>query len=425
MISERAGRSGSLASSRTGSLAFPDPSLTFVRCRAGLRGLPSRCAPVHPKRGDGSRSMIFSEATPRCRSNRPDRRPASLPELDEQGSSSRRSAKLVRFRPTRQDPRPSSPRRRSGAPSPIAPSSPLHRLRASRRSATPTPKRPLPRSRRTRRRERLRHADRGRRALRRARCQRARPVPSTRFRTSSTASSASRVAGLLHPASGPGVHVVSRFPRPVSRPELRWRFPTCGFTPSEGHLPPAAAPRHRGRCPLAVHLALELPRSLATPLGATLPWRALRGTRFRMSLRGASSARGPTSRPFSASDRQPWLPVAHPGSVLPVLAGPLRSITVSSDRAPYPSMGFVPLRGSRQRAALAAWLDRLRSGSPPRFRSRNRIAGAIREAWPRSPASSRVPISDRAATRHPSQALGSLSPTPRANSWAGRSLFSD
>lgn len=67
-------------------------------------------------------------------------------------------------------------------------------------------------------------------------------VPSSWFLTTSTASSAVSSAGLLHPAANPGVH------RVVTR--------DAGPYPSKNSSP-TAAPRHRGRCPLAVPTGFE------------------------------------------------------------------------------------------------------------------------------------------------------------------------
>ena len=67
-------------------------------------------------------------------------------------------------------------------------------------------------------------------------------VPSSWFLTTSTASSAVSSAGLLHPAANPGVHrVVTRGAGP---------YPSKNSSPT-------AAPRHRGRCPLAVPTGFE------------------------------------------------------------------------------------------------------------------------------------------------------------------------
>jgi hypothetical protein len=62
-------------------------------------------------------------------------------------------------------------------------------------------------------------------------------------------------AGLLHPASGLGVHRVSDLLVPVASEEARGAetpSPRCGLVPFEGFPSPAAVPHHCDRCPLAV-----------------------------------------------------------------------------------------------------------------------------------------------------------------------------
>ena len=87
-------------------------------------------------------------------------------------------------------------------------------------------------------------------------------VPPSWFRTTSTVSSARRTAGLLHPATGPGVRRVSRNPLPRSRCSTARALTGCrGETgsfpatlrPFEEFPPfPAVRCHHRLSCPLAV-----------------------------------------------------------------------------------------------------------------------------------------------------------------------------
>jgi hypothetical protein len=73
-------------------------------------------------------------------------------------------------------------------------------------------------------------------------------VPPAWFLTTSTASSAHRLAGLLRPAAGPGVRRVSG------------RSPPRDGEPFEGFPSSTAVPRHRGRCPRAVTGEMSSPR---------------------------------------------------------------------------------------------------------------------------------------------------------------------
>lgn len=244
-------------------------------------------------------------------------------------------------------------------------------------------------------------------------CHWTRPVPSSRFRTSSTASSARRVAGLLHPASGPGVRVVSCVAGPIRRPEHRWHSPTRGFTPPEGHHPPAAAPRRRGRCLPAVHPTPRAPSSFASPLSRPSVRSRLRRGPFPGHLLTVRVCTRIDSKALLRElERCRGSAVTHAESVLSSLAGPLRPRAVADCRTPYPSMGFVPFRGLHQRTTRVA-PHQSPGAFPWRFRARNRRALACREDQERSFTSSRVPTSGRPAARYPSQALGSLLPVSR------------
>jgi len=81
-------------------------------------------------------------------------------------------------------------------------------------------------------------------------------VPSLWFCTTSTASSAWRFAGLLHPAADHEVRCVCARSVPNTAGEggvgSRGEFLAARLGPLEGCSPSTAVPRHRGRCPLAV-----------------------------------------------------------------------------------------------------------------------------------------------------------------------------
>jgi len=135
-------------------------------------------------------------------------------------------------------------------------------------------------------------------------------VPSAWFHTTSTASSASQSAGLLHPAAGPGVR---GFPPLRRRPKVggaRASSPRRTHTPRRNPRM-TAAPRHRGRCPPAVH-------HRASPgLAPHHCW----GDVYTGAGRGAS-----TSRPCSITGSR--------SRTAPLLARTIRSF-----------LGFVPLQG--------------------------------------------------------------------------------
>lgn len=128
-----------------------------------------------------------------------------------------------------------------------------------------------------------------------------------------------RIAGLLRPATGLGVHRVSDVRGPPShRAEARctvepsFAFPATRFGPFEGFPSPTAAPHHCGRCPLVV---AALPR-----------WRHLR--RSSLPLIAVSAA--------ASGDRlQGFAP----------LTSPFRLEAVSSLVPLVPPMGSVPLQG--------------------------------------------------------------------------------
>ena len=108
-------------------------------------------------------------------------------------------------------------------------------------------------------------------------------------------------AGLLHPASDPGVRAVYRVPRPadsVARPAGT----VLGtlFTPSEGFLSPAAVPRHRGRCPLVVREPEPFQPASCVPHGTRCRGSPHRQSVARLPPQGLSTRRS-TSRRSSAS----------------------------------------------------------------------------------------------------------------------------
>jgi len=100
-------------------------------------------------------------------------------------------------------------------------------------------------------------------------------VPSVWFCTTSTASSAWRFAGLLHPAAGHEVRCVSCSHVPgTAAPDKRmmagWsrcEIPAALLGPLEGFSPSTAVPRHRGRCLLAVGVPPAFRRPCHTVAG--------------------------------------------------------------------------------------------------------------------------------------------------------------
>ena len=152
-------------------------------------------------------------------------------------------------------------------------------------------------------------------------------------------------AGLLHPAAGHGVRCVSGSRIPGSAAVL-WPEPVPqagGPTSSPqriSHPPkessPAAAPRHRGRCPRAVRDDPARPE-----------------TTHRCQYTAASSARPPrrlrgVAPPSSSDDPRP----------LPV------------ESTPCPSMGFVPLQGPSRTPASERGLCRATRPCPFRVEGR-------------------------------------------------------
>lgn len=156
-----------------------------------------------------------------------------------------------------------------------------------------------------------------------------RPVPSSWFLTTSTASSARKFAGLLHPAASPGVRRVSsrRRLRPeTTRASYRTRStrsPRRLFTPLEEFHPTAAVLRHRSRCPPGVApmppLPLRTPPLPATHLTRTsapdLTFKALLRSRVRNAVMplpapGALSFLGfaPLQGPSRSSGTAPTTP---------------------------------------------------------------------------------------------------------------------
>jgi hypothetical protein len=200
-------------------------------------------------------------------------------------------------------------------------------------------------------------------------------VPSTWFPTTSTASSAHRLAGLLRPAAGPGVRRVSG------------RDPPRDAEPFEGFPSSTAVPRHRGRCPPAV--TGEMSRSRGRGQGTRSKLRSAeadphvdphaRGARphdtaevgARTGVRATTTTNEPPGRAGSAppdhrrarSPKRPGCPVrrrerrrtcertgelvetSREAARLRGLApptSPLRHTAVASGATLDPSMGFVP-----------------------------------------------------------------------------------
>jgi hypothetical protein len=129
------------------------------------------------------------------------------------------------------------------------------------------------------------------------------PVPPSWFLTTSTVSSASRVAGLLHPAADPGVHRVSARGVPARRPRSSSASPRCRSNPPKKSSPKAAT-RHRARCPLAVPCpTAAAPRLVPLPVPALSWWedreRRLRGLAPSSSLVKSPAVAGEwTTRSF-------------------------------------------------------------------------------------------------------------------------------
>jgi hypothetical protein len=196
------------------------------------------------------------------------------------------------------------------------------------------------------------------------RCHPRRPVPPSWFRTTSAASSARSVAGLLHPAADPGVRPVSpgrllhRVTTWVTRPSRLPRSPRRPFTPLEDSPSIAAVPRHRGRCLRGV--------------GPPLPGRLAPGRcRPRRSsfLRRSSSP----SRPCSAIEVRsatPPLPAARALSFLGFV--PLRGTFAGRRASRADDRGRSVPRGGRTRRAAVA--TRLRSDRPLHRRTEGKTA---------------------------------------------------
>lgn len=195
------------------------------------------------------------------------------------------------------------------------------------------------------------------------------PVPSSWFGTTSTASSASQFAGLLHPAAGPGVRGVS-----ASAPPTEGRGCSGFLSAQDSHPskePPddsrAASPR-----PLPPCRSSRAPRQLA----ALHCWGVVCGG----GGRGAS-----TSRPCSITGSR--------RRAAPLLAWPNRSF-----------LGFVPLQGPSRRLEIPL---------PPSTRARrppkgSRLGSSV--PHPRSPATE---VADaRRPRRAANRATGA--PCPRA-----------
>jgi len=181
---------------RSGSLAFPASSVALARYRAGLRGLPYHTATSDRSRPSGPlRLRLLFRALER-----------SLPTLA--GLLSWDSLELALVPPLRRHDRVASTPNGAVASATFG-------------STSPTSS----------------------------------PVPSPWFLATSTACSASQLAGLLHPAAGPGVHRVSRASRLTRHPIALARdggstgpIPTV-LSPLEGFPSSAAVRRHRRLLP--------------------------------------------------------------------------------------------------------------------------------------------------------------------------------
>lgn len=159
------------------------------------------------------------------------------------------------------------------------------------------------------------------RVVRRTGTIRARHVPSSRFLTAPTVCSGPLPAGLLHPAPGHGVRALSGVP-PTSK--------LAAVTVPDPHLPfedfpsSAAAPRHRGRCPLGVHAGISKPHTAArlrhSSLEKSSSLSATTSTSRRSASRRTSEPRDPlrsgreTQTPFRTRRSDPWPVHARPAS---------------------------------------------------------------------------------------------------------------
>jgi len=118
------------------------------------------------------------------------------------------------------------------------------------------------------------------------------PVPSLWFCTTSTASSAWRFAGLLHPAADHEVRCVSCSHVPsTAAPDKRMmagrsrcEIPAARLGPLEGCSPSTAVPRHRGRCLLAV----GVPPGVDNPSIPLPGWRSCRSRTVASASRPCS-----------------------------------------------------------------------------------------------------------------------------------------
>jgi hypothetical protein len=256
------------------------------------------------------------------------------------------------------------------------------------------------------------------------RCHRPPHVPPSGSRTLSTAYSSRRYAGLLHPASDPGVRSVSGSSDLSTNRQARKYLPRhASHTPrriplassriaSPRPLPPCRLPYSRPSHRLRAFLA---ERELQGPL----PTDPFPGLRFRVSrshvrLRGVAPP-CPTRRLRRLEPRV--LPkVTRDESV--ALAPRFR------DPAPCPSMGFVPLQGIHRAAPIpraqslptlpgertvqpvAGLADPVVVSQALLRRSRGQALGLQPYGW--SPARSPRPVG--AAIHNPSRALGSSFP---------------
>jgi hypothetical protein len=186
----------------------------------------------------------------------------------------------------------------------------------------------------------------------------------------------SRFAGLLHPAADPGVHCVSRTPPGGRRSDsgTHARSSQCGSVPLEGLSPPTAAPRHRGRCPLAVAPSWRR-RTVRPTVSSPSPICVdTDGTR----LRGLAPSSGPRPHSTVAGGAWPdppwaWFPfeVSPTGrsSALPPGVG-ARPALHTEEQARTPQLRSAP-RGSRARE-LTSWAGRPEAARMPRPSGRHR-----------------------------------------------------
>jgi hypothetical protein len=154
------------------------------------------------------------------------------------------------------------------------------------------------------------------------------PVPPAWFRTTSTAFSALKFAGLLRPAAGHEVRRVSPKPAPTTpTPSHRSGSPTgrgeSGLAPRDANDPPKSSPRSQ---PYRVTTACSL-RAVGTPSGGRAPCSPL-------PVGGSSAVRErpSTSRSCSANES-------------------VASDTLAGTGSLVPSMGLFPLRGPTSPAA--------------------------------------------------------------------------